>query len=178
MKNLVMIILLVVVAILGYRMVNQPVKTGGEQTSNTTEQTMDKMAPASDAAKMTQDKLTTPADMPKAAQEKMMHKIVNYQKCMLRRRPEYMNGQAKMTDMVDKTIQLCEPELTALDAVLQANHVNENLRKKMVHTMRSKAARKLMSNVMKSMAAQASVTSGVTPGTVSVPDASGAQVHP
>jgi len=182
MKNLIFVVLLVVVAIAGYTIINKP--------NENVENMATSVAPSAEKTSQVNNEATvantdvqeanpiTPADLSEAAQKEMYAKIFDYQKCMLKQRLEYAKEHVKMTDMVNKTISACEPRLDELATVLADNHVNEGLRKKMVHTMRSKAARKLMSNMMKSMATQAAAASGVSVGPVPVPAAPAPVTNP
>jgi len=105
---------------------------------------------------MAEENLITPADMPEAAQTEMYGAITDYNKCMMQNRLEYHQKGISVAGVADKTLQACEPHLDTLDEVLTTNNVNEGLSKTMVGKLRSKAARKLMSAVMQSMAGQAS----------------------
>lgn len=103
-----------------------------------------------------EENLITPSDMPEAAQTEMYGAITDYNKCMMKNRLEYHQQGITVAGVADKTLQACEPHLDTLDEVLATNNVNDGLRQTMVGKLRSKAARKLMSAVMQSMAGQAS----------------------
>jgi hypothetical protein len=107
--------------------------------------------------------LITPADIPEAAQTEMYAAIMGYNKCMMQNRLEYHQQGIQVANVADQTLQACEPHLDILDEVLATNNVNEGLRKTMVNTMRSRAARKLMAAVMQSMAGQAAAAANATP---------------
>jgi hypothetical protein len=110
-----------------------------------------------------ENNMVTPADMPEAAQTEMYSAITEYNKCMMQNRLEYHQEGAQVAQVADKTLQACEPHLVTLGEVLAANNVNEGISKNMVGTMRSRAARKLMSAVMQSMAGQAAAAANAKP---------------
>ncbi len=171
MKNLIFIVLLAVVAIAGYSYVNQQketdvVATAAEEVSN------DVVIDESTTATEVKDEdinLITPADMTEEAQAEMYKNIMEYNKCMLQNRLEYHQQGVRTEDVADKTLTACEPHLDELKATLTANNVNSDLREGMVKTMRQRAARKLMSTIMQSMAGQAAAAANVPTGTVTLP---------
>jgi len=110
-----------------------------------------------------ENSMITPADMSEAAQTEMYTAIAEYNKCMMQNRLEYHQEGAKVAQVADKTLQACEPHLDTLADVLEANNVNKGLSKGMVGTMRSRAARKLMTAVMQSMAGQAAAAANAKP---------------
>ncbi len=104
---------------------------------------------------MAEENLMTPGDMTEEAQTEMYAAVTDYNKCMMQNRLEYHQKGISVAGVADKTLQACEPHLVTLEEVLTTNNVNEGLTKTMVGKLRSKAARKLMSAVMQSMAGQA-----------------------
>lgn len=147
MKNIVVIISLAVVVAAGYFFINKPTD---EAEVVTVPANGDAAVVAGDA----EENLITPLDMPEQAQEQMYAAITDYNKCMMQNRLEYHQQGVQVADMADKTLLACEPNLDVLAEIFTANNVNEGLNKKMVSTMRSRAARKLMAAVMQSMAGQ------------------------
>ena len=99
--------------------------------------------------------MITPADMSDQAQTDMFTAIGDYNKCMMQNRLEYHQQGINIPEIADKTLTACEPQLDKLDGVLVENNVNKGLRINLINTMRSRAARKLMSAMMQSMAGQA-----------------------
>ncbi|OUR86423.1 hypothetical protein A9Q92_05900 [Methylophaga sp. 42_8_T64] len=110
-----------------------------------------------------EENLITPADMPEAAQTEMYNAITGFNKCMMKNRLEYHQQGIRVANVADKTLQACEPHLDTLSEVLTANNVNVGLNKSMVHSMRSRAARKLMAAVMQSVAGQAAAAANAKP---------------
>lgn len=152
MKNLVFVVLLVIVAGVGFLFMN-----------NATEE--DVATNPVDHETATEESMITPVDMSEEAQNKMYVAIADYNKCMMQNRLEYHQQGVKIVDVADKTLAACEPHLDVLADVLAENNVNQGLAKKMVHTMRSRAARKLMSAMMQSIAGQSAAMSNVAPET-------------
>jgi len=81
----------------------------------------------------------------------------------MKNRLEYHQQGIRVANVADKTLQACEPHLDTLSEVLTANNVNVGLNKSMVHSMRSRAARKLMAAVMQSVAGQAAAAANAKP---------------
>ncbi|MDC9724915.1 MAG: hypothetical protein PSN44_03205 [Gammaproteobacteria bacterium] len=173
MKNLVIVVLLVVVAIAAYSYVNQPkenvdavvveeaVVATTEGSTTVTEETV--------ATETEEVSMITPADMSEEAQAEMYNHIMEYNKCMMQNRLEYHQQGVRVENVADKTLTTCEPHLDALKATLVTNNVNEGLREGMVKTMRQRAARKLMSTIMQSRAGQAAAAANIAPGPVPLP---------
>lgn len=172
MKNLIFIVLLVIVAIAGYSIMNKPteavavteVSVKDTASDTTTEQATEVI----DEVTSTETKelnLITPADMSEQAQDEMYTHIMEYNKCMMQNRLEYHQQGVRAESVADKTLSACEPHLDELKLVLEANNVNQGLREGMVKTMRQRAARKLMSNVMQSLAGQAAAAASTAPVT-------------
>jgi len=176
MKNLIFIVLLVVAAIAGYSYVNQQkstdeVVTAVEEVS--TDVVVEESATNTEVAANTETdgvNITTPADMSEEAQAEMYNHIMEYNQCMMKNRLEYHQQGVKAANVADKTLTACEPHLDELKATLVANNVNKDLSDGMVKTMRQRAARKLMSTIMQSMAGQAAAAANVPLGTVALPE--------
>lgn len=107
--------------------------------------------------------LITPADIPEAAQTEMYAAITDYNKCMMQNRLEYHQQGIQIASVADKTLKKCEPHLDSLAEILAANNVNEGLQKRMVSTMRSRAAQQLMGAMMQSLAGQAAAAANAKP---------------
>ena len=99
--------------------------------------------------------LIAPADMPQDAQDAMYAVIFEYNKCMMQNRLEYHKQGVSAAVVAEKTLYACDTHLDDLMVILEDNHVTESLRIGMVKTIRTRGARKLMSNVMQTMAGQA-----------------------
>lgn len=154
MKNLVLVILLAVAVAAGYFFSTN----GDEQVEDASSSTVEENVIADGVENdmpIAEESMITPADIPEEAQSAMYGTITDYNKCMMQNRLEYHQKGIKVANVADKTLQACEPHLDELTAVLVANNVNAGLTKNMANTMRSRAARKLMSAVMQSMAGQA-----------------------
>jgi hypothetical protein len=102
-----------------------------------------------------EESLLTPADISEEAQAKMYQIIFDYNKCMmLGRLDANQNGQS-VQQAANKIMDSCESHMEGLKNHLLANQVNESLVIGMTKKMRSRAARKLMTQGMNQMAAQA-----------------------
>jgi len=170
MKSLVFVVLVIVAAIVGYGFVNKSEETVVAQDAVTdkVEQTVEvtEAVPAEDvvvADESEEISMITPADMSESAQTEMYDNIMNYNKCMMQNRLEYHQAGVRAESVADKTLSACEPHLDELKLVLETNNVNTDLREGMVKTMRQRAARKLMSNVMQSLAGQAAAAANSAP---------------
>jgi len=174
MKNLVIIVLLVVIAIAGYDYVNKskettPVAAVVEEEVTTEEASAAVVEEVTEETVNSEDvNLITPADMTEAAQTEMYNHIMEYNKCMMQNRLEYHQQGIKAENVADKTLTACEPHLDDLKATLATNNVNSDLREGMIKTMRQRAARKLMSTIMQSLAGQAAAAANVAPGPVAL----------
>lgn len=97
----------------------------------------------------------TPADMSDEAYNQMYGFITEYNSCMMQSRlqahPEVQSGE----DAANKIMQNCETHLDELKLHLSENNVEPSLVEGMAKTMRSRAARKMMTQTMNNMAAQA-----------------------
>ena len=145
MKNLVLVVLLVVVAIAVYDFMN---RNSGDAVVPATEMTepvesdamMDKAVEDiidSEKDAVINDKATTdesismilPVDMPEEAQDEMHASIMEYNKCMMQNRLEYHQQGNDAEQVASKTLAACESNLDALATTLLANDVNEGVRK-------------------------------------------------
>jgi len=182
MKNLVIVVLLVVVAIAAYDYVNKSKETNPAtaavevvapeeissaivEVEGATSSEVEEVA----SSESEEINIITPADMTEAAQAEMYNHIMEYNQCMMKNRLEYHQQGVKAENVADKTLTACEPHLDDLKATLVANNVNTDLREGMVKTMRQRAARKLMSTIMQSLAGQAAAAANVAPGPVTLP---------
>lgn len=97
----------------------------------------------------------TPADMSDEAYNQMYGFITEYNSCMMQSRlqahPEVQSGE----DAANQIMQNCETHLDELKLHLSENNVEPSLVEGMAKTMRSRAARKMMTQTMNNMAAQA-----------------------
>lgn len=97
----------------------------------------------------------TPADLSEQAANEMYRIITEYNTCMmqsrLRAHPEVKTGQ----DAANQIMQNCESHLDSLKLHLSDNNVEPALVEGMAKTMRTRAARKLMTQTMNNLAAQA-----------------------
>ncbi len=101
----------------------------------------------------------TPGDLSEQASDKMYSILTQYNSCMMQTRlqslPEIESGQAA----ADQIMQNCETHLDALKAHLTDNQVEPALVEGMAKTMRTRAARQLMTKTMNNLAAQAQAAS-------------------
>lgn len=142
MKNLIFVVILVIVAIAGYKFVNKPADDVEVEVSAVEEN--------SDSVN-----LNTPADMSEEAQAEMYNFIMEYNKCMMQGRLEATTQQQQMQQAANDILMKCDAHLEQLKVHLLANDVNEPLAIGMVNKMRSRGARKLMTKAMNNMVAQA-----------------------
>jgi hypothetical protein len=103
---------------------------------------------------MAQDYIT-PADLSVEQSNEMYSMITEYNSCMMNSRlqahPEITSGQAAANQIMES----CETHLDKLKLYLTENNVEPSLVEGMAKTMRSRAARKMMTQTMNNMAAQA-----------------------
>jgi hypothetical protein len=103
---------------------------------------------------MAQDYIT-PADLSVEQSNQMYSMITEYNSCMMNSRlqahPEITSGQAAANQIMES----CETHLDKLKLYLTENNVEPSLVEGMAKTMRSRAARKMMTQTMNNMAAQA-----------------------
>jgi hypothetical protein len=97
----------------------------------------------------------TPADLSEDASHKMYQILTEYNQCMMlgRMNPDVANKSGQ--EAANLIMQGCEDKLDTLKAHLTANHIEPSLVEGMSKKMRSRAARKLMTSEMNSLAAQA-----------------------
>lgn len=97
----------------------------------------------------------TPADLSADESDKMYKILTQYNSCMMQSRlkplEEGMSGQ----ELANQIMQGCEKHLDDLKAHLSDNNIEPALVEGMAKKMRSRAARKLMTNTMNNLAAQA-----------------------
>lgn len=97
----------------------------------------------------------TPADLNEEQSNQMYSLITQYNSCMMNSRlqahPEITSGQAAANEIM----QSCETHLDTLKVHLTENNVEPTLVEGMAKTMRSRAARKMMTQTMNNLAAQA-----------------------
>ena len=101
------------------------------------------------------DDLITPADLSHEAQEKMFTMVSEYNRCMLMTEPKNAKDVKTVQDYAQALMDQCESHMQSLKTFLSEQHVNEPLIEGMSKTLRSKAARQLMTRSMNNMAAQA-----------------------
>jgi hypothetical protein len=99
--------------------------------------------------------LRTPADIPEEAQNKMYQIIFDYNKCMMLGRLDANQSGQSVQQAANDIMSSCESHMDSLKTHLLDNKVNESLVIGMTKKMRSRAARKLMTQGMNQMAAQA-----------------------
>ena len=98
----------------------------------------------------------TPADLSADASDKMYSILTQYNSCMMQSRLKPMEEEIKSgQDLANKIMQGCETHLDALKTHLGDNNVEPTLVEGMAKKMRSRAARKLMTDTMNNLAAQA-----------------------
>jgi hypothetical protein len=108
-----------------------------------------------EASSEAEESLITPGDLPEEAQKVMYQTIFDYNQCMMASRlASTQNGQA-VQQAANDIMASCETHMDDLEAHLLANNVNEALVMGMTKSMRGRAARKLMTQGMNQMAAQA-----------------------
>jgi uncharacterized protein YcfL len=101
------------------------------------------------------ESLITPADISEEAQKQMYQFIFDYNQCMMATRLTTTQQSQQVQQTANDIMTSCESHMEALEAHLLANNVNESLVIGMTKKMRSRAARKLMTQSMNQMAAQA-----------------------
>lgn len=101
------------------------------------------------------EEYVTPADLSAEQSNQMYSIITDYNGCMMQGR---LKPQAEATsgqDMANQLMQSCETHLEDLEQHLTENGVEPSLVAGMAKTMRSRAARKMMTQTMNNLAAQA-----------------------
>lgn len=97
----------------------------------------------------------TPADLSADASDKMYTILTQYNSCMMQSRLKPMEEVKSGQDLANKIMQGCETHLDELKVHLTDNDVEPALVEGMAKKMRSRAARKLMTDTMNNLAAQA-----------------------
>jgi hypothetical protein len=97
----------------------------------------------------------TPADLSADASDKMYTILTQYNSCMMQSRLQPMEEVKSGQDLANKIMQGCETHLDELKVHLTDNDVEPALVEGMAKKMRSRAARKLMTDTMNNLAAQA-----------------------
>lgn len=97
----------------------------------------------------------TPGDMSEEAQTKMFSILTDYNKCMMQGHLKFSHTAESPQKMAEDIMQSCESHLDELKEHLISNGVEKSLAEGMAKTMRSKAARQLMTKTMNNYAAQA-----------------------
>lgn len=162
MRSLVLIVLLVLAGIAGYNFINKPadkvadvviVEDVTAPVINEEPLPIDEELSEETVIPETADtNMTTPADMPEDARQKMYASMAEYNKCMMHDKVEYHQANADVKEITGKAMQICEPKLNDLEAILTANHVNEGLREGMARAVQQRAIRQLMGALMQSQA--------------------------
>lgn len=98
----------------------------------------------------------TPTDMPEQAQTKMYSILTDYNKCMMQGHLTSNYKGNNPQEAAQSILQSCETHLDELKTHLSSNNVETSLVEGMAKSMRSKAARQLMTKTMNNYAAQAS----------------------
>lgn len=97
----------------------------------------------------------TPADLSDEQSNEMYSILTQYNSCMMQSRlqahPEVNSGK----DIANQIMQSCETHLDTLKLHLTESNVEPTLIEGMAKTMRSRAARKMMTQTMNNLAAQA-----------------------
>ncbi|MBL1320895.1 MAG: hypothetical protein COA63_007515 [Methylophaga sp.] len=104
---------------------------------------------------MDEESLITPGDLPEEAQKVMYQTIFDYNQCMMASRLKANQNGQSVQQAANEIMSSCETHMDELKTHLLANNVNEALVMGMTKSMRGRAARKLMTQGMNQMAAQA-----------------------
>ncbi|MCX4188268.1 hypothetical protein [Methylophaga sp. OBS4] len=99
--------------------------------------------------------LVTPADMSAEAQNQMYNLITEYNGCMMQSRLQTSQDGKQAQQAAQNILQSCESHLDDLKVHLTDNQVETSLVEGMAKTLRSRAARQLMTRTMNNLAAQA-----------------------
>ncbi len=100
-----------------------------------------------------------PADMPEEAQKAMSGHLTSYNKCMMQSRLSTSKNGKDAQQHADEIMSGCETHLDALGELLAKHDVDAALTEGMKKSMRSRAARQLMTRTMNNLAAQAAAIS-------------------
>ncbi|WP_438969871.1 hypothetical protein [Methylophaga sp.] len=104
---------------------------------------------------VTAEEYVTPADLTAEQSDEMYNIITEYNGCMMHGRLQPQKGATSGQDMASQLMQSCETHLDALKLHLTENNVEPSLVEGMAKKMRSRAARKMMTQTMNNLAAQA-----------------------
>ncbi|MFW5451885.1 MAG: hypothetical protein ACKE9I_09815 [Methylophagaceae bacterium] len=99
--------------------------------------------------------LITPGDMPEEAQAVLYQTVFDYNQCMMTGRLNANQDGQHVQQAANDIMNSCETHIDSLKELLVANKVNDDLVIGMTKKMRSRAARKLMTQSMNAMQAQA-----------------------
>lgn len=108
-----------------------------------------------EASSVDEESLITPGDLPEEAQKVMYQTIFDYNQCMMASRLKANQNGQSVQQAANEIMSSCETHMDELKTHLLANNVNEALVMGMTKSMRGRAARKLMTQGMNQMAAQA-----------------------
>lgn len=97
----------------------------------------------------------TPADFSAEESERMYSILTSYNSCMMQGRLQPKAGATSGQDMANDLMQSCETHLDDLKLHLSQSGVEPSLVEGMAKSMRSRAARKMMTQTMNNLAAQA-----------------------
>jgi hypothetical protein len=125
------------------------------QEVNPVETTTAETAITETAAADNEVSLITPGDLPEEAQNTMYKMLYEYNQCMMIGRLKANQGGQSVQQAADEIMASCEGHMDTLKAHLLAHNVNKSLVEGMTKKMRSRAARKMMTQGMNQMAAQA-----------------------
>lgn len=125
------------------------------QEANPVETTTAETAITETAVADNEVSLITPGDLPEEAQNTMYKTLYEYNQCMMIGRLKANQGGQSVQQAADEIMASCEGHMDTLKAHLLAHNVNKSLVEGMTKKMRSRAARKMMTQGMNQMAAQA-----------------------
>jgi len=97
----------------------------------------------------------TPADLSAEQSDEMYSILTEYNGCMMQGRLQPKTDATSGQDMANALMQSCETHLDDLKLHLSENGVEPSLVEGMAKRMRSRAARKMMTQTMNNLAAQA-----------------------
>ncbi len=149
MKKLIVILMALLVAVVACD--SDTANQATEQSASKTEVVVQEV----DAVADNEESLLTPADLSDEESEKMYQIIFDYNKCMMIGRLDANQAGQSVQQAADAIMASCENHMESLKDHLLANKVNKSLVIGMTKKMRSRAARKLMTQGMNQMAAQA-----------------------
>ncbi len=105
--------------------------------------------------------LITPADIPQEAQVALYRTIFVYNQCMMTGRLNANQQGQHVQQAANEIMNLCEAHIESVELLLTENKVTEGLVVGMTKKLRSRAARKLMTQSMNAMQAQAMAVENV-----------------